>query len=196
MSSLFSDEEWSPESVAEADLTGLEGTCCYCDAQAEKAIWQCFNKLPLNAIHWIDGGDYHYLTEIWMRRIKKPFSLLLLDNHPDDQPPAFAPDILSCGGWVEHARRTNPFLSEDQDLVYLSIDIDILSRDYARTNWNQGSTTLPELLDSIDYLVRGKDIAGIDVCGGITLAQGGTSEDFAINRKTREILRKHLERLL
>jgi hypothetical protein len=38
MSSLFSDENWSPEGASHLDLTRLEGTTCYCDADAEKAI--------------------------------------------------------------------------------------------------------------------------------------------------------------
>ena len=188
MSSLFSDENWSPEGALELDFTTLEGTTCYCDPDSEKAIEQSFKNMPSAALHWIDGGDYHYLTEIWMRKLDRPFSLLLIDNHSDDQPPSFGADILSCGGWVAHSRRTNNMLFPDSDLLYISIDLDWLSPDYARTNWNQGVGSLDELLDTLQQAVSTKKLAGVDICGGITAAQGGRAEDFAINRRTRDIL--------
>jgi arginase family enzyme len=39
--------------------------------------------------------------------IKKPFSLVVLDHHPDMQPPMFG-DILSCGGWVQKVIENDP----------------------------------------------------------------------------------------
>lgn len=190
MSSLFSDEEWSPEEAEHLDLTALKGTTCYCDATAEEAIADAFKSLPVNALHWIDGGDYHYLSDIWMRFLNAPTQLVLFDHHPDDQDPAFGGEILSCGGWVAHSRKHNPLLAEESDLVYLSIDLDYLSPDYARTNWDQGTANLQELMAGIDEALAGKQLAGVDICGGITAAQGGTAEDFAINRWTRNVLQK------
>ena len=64
MSSVFSDENWSPDEARHLDLTHLEGTTCYCDQESEKAIEHAFKPLPVNCLHWIDGGDYHYLTEL------------------------------------------------------------------------------------------------------------------------------------
>lgn len=188
MGSLYSDEGWLPEEAEICDLSRLEGTCCYCDPQSEAAIRKAIAALPLRALHWIDSGDYHYLTELWMRRLTRPARLVLIDNHPDDQEPAFGGEILSCGGWVAHARRTNKMLDDSSDLLYISIDLDILSPEFARTNWNQGTATLPELLEQLARLTEGKEIAGVDICGGITSAQGGTAEDFTINRRTRETL--------
>lgn len=191
MSSLFSDEEWSPSGALQLDLTGLGGTTCYCDAEAEAAIKTAFKSLPLNALHWIDGGDYHYLTDIWMRFLREPAQLVLIDHHPDDQDPLFGGEILSCGGWVAHSRQHNPLLVEESDRVYLSIDLDWLSPEYARTNWDQGTASLQELLVAIDDALAGKQLVGVDICGGITAAQGGTAEDFAINRWTRNILQEY-----
>lgn len=191
MSSMFSDEGWSPEDAMRLDLTGLEGTTCYCDAAAEKAIEDAFKSLPVNALHWIDGGDYHYLTDIWLRFLKEPAQLVLFDHHPDDQAPSFGGKILSCGGWVAHSRQRNPLLAEQSDRIYLSIDLDWLSSEYARTNWDQGEASLQELLASIDNALAGKELVGVDICGGITSAQGGTAEDFAINRRTRNVLQKY-----
>ena len=188
MSSLFSDEGWSPEGAIHIDLQHLEGTCCYCDTASEHAIEDVFKSLPMKAIHWIDGGDYHYLSDIFMRRLESPAKLVLFDNHPDDQEPAFGNNILSCGGWVAHSRQCNQMLQDNADSVWLSIDLDYLSRDYARTNWNQGDATLQELLDTIIAATEGKTVAAVDICGGITTAQGGCAEDFEINLKTRQAL--------
>lgn len=192
MSSLFADEDWSPAGALHVDLTGLDGTTCYCDQEAEAAIESAFKGLPLNALHWIDGGDYHYLTDIWLRFLREPAQLVLIDHHPDDQTPSLSSDILSCGGWVAHSKRCNPMLREDSDRVYLSIDLDWLSPEYARTNWDQGTGNLQELLVAIDDSLAGKELVGVDICGGITAAQGGTAEDFAINRWARNVLQDYL----
>lgn len=188
MGSLFSDENWTPDGAIECDLRHLEGTCCYCDSQAESEIEKAIAPLPLRALHWIDSGDYHYLTELWMRKLTSPARLVLYDNHPDDQEPAFGAGILSCGGWVAHSERTNPMLDKESDLLYISIDLDVLSHKSARTNWNQGEMSLPELIDKLSREIDGKEIAGVDICGGITAAKGGTDEDFEINRRTRDAL--------
>jgi len=188
MSNMYSDEGWAPEGVPVCDLRKLEGTCCYCEAEAEAVIVRTFKDLPLNAVHWIDGGDYHYLSDIWMRRLDQETRMILFDNHADDQEPAFGGGILSCGSWVAHSRRNNPLLVPDSDNIYLSIDLDYLSTDYARTNWNQGSATLQMLLDQVEEAIRGKKLVAVDICGGISSAQGGKAEDFSINRRTRDIL--------
>ena len=195
MSSLFYDENWSPEGAISLDLRNLEGTTCYCDAPAEATIAEAFKSLPLNALHWIDGGDYHYLSDIWMRRLEAPARLVLFDNHPDDQEPAFEGGILSCGGWVAHTRRTNPMVRDDSERIWLSIDLDYLSRDFARTNWDQGNASIQDLFEGITTAIEGKELAGVDICGGITAAQGAHAEDYAINLKTRKALQDFFTRL-
>jgi len=195
MSSLFFDENWSPEDASILDLSYLEGTACYCDPEAEKIICNAIKPLNINALHWIDGGDFHYLTELWMRKLSEPAKLILIDNHPDDQEPSFGEDILSCGGWVSHAKRHNPLLCDDAEQVYISIDIDWFSTEYARTNWNQGNGCPKMLVDILKKETAGKKIAGVDICGGITSAQGGTAEDFSINRRLRNELLRIIEEI-
>ena len=45
-------------------------------------------------IHFLDSGNYHYVSKIWMEKIEEEFELLVLDHHTDMQPPMFG-DILS-----------------------------------------------------------------------------------------------------
>ena len=184
-------------SVINSEFGELEGTCCYCSGESAAQIREAIAALPLSAIHLIGTGDYHYISLFWLERIEEPFELILFDNHPDDQQTAFGSDILSCGSWVAEARSL-PFcrgirwvrgLEDLSDYnpdypVYISIDLDVLSTDFARTDWDQGDMTLDELCEALDDLNASCRIIGADICGGITEAQGGTETDFEINLNT------------
>ena len=49
--------------------------------------------------------------------------------------------------------------------IYISIDKDALSTDYAATNWDQGSLDVATLKEIIDDLAAGHKSLGIDICG-------------------------------
>lgn len=91
------------------DMTGISGTNCMCDDSAVQRIRQIFadNGVPPYGIHFIDNGNYHYMSALVAEMIGEPFSLVVLDHHPDMQPPMFG-DILSCGGWVKEVFDKNP----------------------------------------------------------------------------------------
>ena len=82
------------------DCTHLSGTDCYCDAEGAAAICRLIAAYPPEGIHFIDSGDYHYLTKFWTDKITEPFSLIVFDHHPDMQLPLFE-EMLSCGSWVK-----------------------------------------------------------------------------------------------
>lgn len=197
LSDLYDDEQFS-DGVC-IDLRSLEGTNSYCTAEAQRAIESALKPYPLSDIHWIDSGDYHYLSEIFLRKASCDFALALMDNHSDEQQTAFGADILSCGSWVSELRRNNPHLkslarnAECLSLpsglpVYLSIDTDALAPEYARTNWDQGTMSLREMEDIIAEIAGRSRIIGIDICGGLTIAKGATAEDLSINVRTRREL--------
>ena len=54
----------------------------------------------------IDNGNHHYMSALLMEDITEDFVLLLLDHHPDMQPPAIG-NLLSCGGWVYDSLMSN-----------------------------------------------------------------------------------------
>jgi len=186
-----------------ADFSALEGTNCYCSADSAEQIRSRLAGLPLHAVHDIGTGDYHYISLFWLERIGEPFQLVLFDHHPDDQPGAFDDGLLSCGSWVREARRL-PLLRADRwirdaadfpalaslpDLpVYLSVDLDVLSEDYARTDWDQGEMTLEELKGALRGIMASRRILGVDLCGGDTPEKGASPEDLALNTVTREAL--------
>lgn len=92
------------------DLSNLEGTNCYCDDDAAIRIKEAIANEPIDSIHFIDSGNYHYISKLWTDRIKEPFNLLVFDHHTDIQEPQFG-DILSCGGWIKKVLDENPFIN-------------------------------------------------------------------------------------
>ena len=83
------------------DCSKIPGTNGYCDEAAENRLRSLIADFSYRGIHFLDSGNYHYLTLLWMEKIREDYSLLLFDNHPDCKPPAF--NLLSCGGWVATA---------------------------------------------------------------------------------------------
>ena len=195
--------------VRHVELGEIEGTVCYCDAAAEAEIRR---RLALGAdagIRWIDSGDYHYVTKILAEFQQEPFVLVLVDNHPDDQEPAFG-GVLSCGSWVKALKESQPKLKEvwtlgpdhrirgpevDRELeegigdlleavegkrVYLSIDKDVLGREWSRTDWSQGTYSPARLKGWLDGLLR-MDVVVVDICGELSPEKGATPEDLRVN---------------
>lgn len=198
-----------PEHVPDAtvlDLTGIEGSVCYCDPAAEAQIKAAIDGRP-ELIHWIDSGDYHYVTKLFTDSLTEPFTLVLFDNHPDDQAPEFE-GVLSCGSWVRAMRETNPMLEgvitvgpdgarPPLDVagkaVWVSVDKDILCPCYARTDWSQGWFTLPQLEEMLEQVFAGSaKVLGIDICGEFPLHKGGTPDDLRVNRETNIELQQFL----
>ncbi len=105
----------------ELDCRDLDGTNCYCDPASEAQLAARLATVPLRALHWIDSGDYHYVSKLLTDRMEESFDLVVADHHPDMQPPAFG-EILSCGGWVRSALETNPLL-RDVWLVGINPDL-------------------------------------------------------------------------
>lgn len=99
------------EKVTWVELKGLPGSNCYCDEEAMEQIREKIRNFPAKGIHFIDSGNYHYMSRIWLEKMAQPFRLLVFDNHTDMQPPAFG-GILSCGGWIAAAIEELPFLQE------------------------------------------------------------------------------------
>jgi len=57
-------------------------------------------------VHLLDNGNYHYLSALMTERIREPYTLILIDHHPDMQPSSFGCEVLSCGSWVLNALLT------------------------------------------------------------------------------------------
>ena len=92
--------------IKQVDCRDMKGVDCYCDDEGRQAIHRRLAPYPAKAIHFIDSGDFHYLTEYWVGRLEEPFSLVVFDHHPDMQQPQWE-GVVSCGGWVSDVLRKN-----------------------------------------------------------------------------------------
>ena len=113
---------------SELNCKDINGTNCYCDDYAKERLRKRLQDVSLERVHFIDSGNYHYLSYFFLERIQEDFALVLLDHHPDYQPPSFG-DILSCGGWVKNAFEEFEHLKKvymvdvDEDLFYQLKDV-------------------------------------------------------------------------
>ena len=94
------------------DLSEIGGTDCYCDDEAVETIRRRIADAGIKnaqGIHFLDNGNYHYMSKIWTDMVQETFSLVVFDHHPDMQEPRFG-DILSCGGWIKKVLEENKFI--------------------------------------------------------------------------------------
>jgi arginase family enzyme len=192
----------------------LEGTSCYCDPDAEAEILRRLAPVRTSGIRWIDSGDYHYVTKILAEGETAPFTLVLIDNHPDDQEPAFG-GVLSCGSWVREMKEKNPMLE-----AVWSLGPDHRIRNSAGTVDRELEGEIGDLLAALEgkrvYLsvdkdvldrscfrtdwsqgtypldvlkgwlgeILKKEVVAVDLCGELTPSKGATPEDLRINCET------------
>lgn len=193
LSGVFSQEGFScPEPSNYLDLRQLEGTCCYLDSDSEPVLEAALPQ-P-GGLNWIDTGDYHYLSLLMLRKLPFPVRLLLIDNHTDEFP---YEGQLSCGNWVSAARQEGLITEDPSAPLYISLDLDALSPAEFSTNWDQGSLSLQELLKTLENaLCEPSLIAGIDICGGLTISKGASDCQLEHNREFRETLRTFIQSIL
>ena len=104
-SGVYEEQEfWKDEALSRVDVRGISGCNCYCDGEAYECLMEHIREFPAEGIHFLDSGNYHYMSLLWLKKVQEPFRLVLFDNHTDMQPPAFG-GLLSCGGWAAEALR-------------------------------------------------------------------------------------------
>ena len=230
------NREW-PEGreIMHMDLRRLPGTDGYCSEEASCVLREKIFRWGYQGIHFLDSGNYHYLTKFFLEQIEEPFQLVVFDHHTDMQPSALRP-LLSCGNWLLETLMENRNLrrvlligppeeaasqipagfegrlalvsaeklsacgnveealaAERWDAaLYLSIDKDVLCREDARTNWDQGEMRLPELCRFLRVLGERAEILGIDICGAEI---PNTAEAEAINSRTDRRLMECIDKI-
>ena len=104
-------KNYAEEEIFWTELSDLSGCNCYCDAEASDRIRKEIQAFTGKGLHFIDSGNYHYMTRLRLEKLQIPFRLLVFDNHTDMQPPAFG-GLLSCGGWIAASLEELPLLQE------------------------------------------------------------------------------------
>lgn len=93
------------------DCSDIEETDMYCSKDAYKRIWEKIKPYGIQGIHYIDSGNYHYITKIITDHIDEPFGLVMYDHHTDMQIP-MVPEMMSCGDWAGQALSQNKNLRQ------------------------------------------------------------------------------------
>ena len=81
------------------DFTTLSGTTGFCDDAAADEIRRRIADFPVRGLHFLDNGNFHYLTRFWCEKITEDFALVVYDHHVDLRKPVF-PGLMSCGSWI------------------------------------------------------------------------------------------------
>jgi len=210
------------------EVADVQGVAFYCSDEAEAELRRRLRPSRKPVVNFLGSGDYHYMSKILTDSISVPFSLLLLDNHPDMQRPAFG-DILSCGGWLRSMLEGNASLRKvaivgvDPALVgecegfpgrvsilargekfsegwldyalgeggiYVSIDKDVMGKEYAVTDWSQGDMDIDTMERILRFAAKGRDILGVDICGALPAEKGATAGDIVVNKSSDERILK------
>ena len=237
------DDEFAKKktSLTLIDCTDITGCDMYVSDEAEKQIGERVDSVGIHGIHFLDSGNYHYVTKIMTDRIKEPFSLVVFDHHTDMQKPMIE-GLTSCGDWAGKVLATNQWLQQlvligpqESDIeqiyrendglmnrkeiaeklltfsaeeirsgedknkiskikknlpVYISLDKDILDKQYTETNWSQGNMSLPMLERLLSHFLEHGNVLGIDICGecqqGIPLPEYLQAEE--LNEETNQKL--------
>ena len=140
-SGIYEEQQfWKGKEASWVEARDIPGTNCYCDEEAMNEIRSRIAPYSYGEIHFIDSGNYHYMTRIWLEKISEPFDLLVFDNHTDMQPPAFG-GLLSCGGWIYDSVMELPLL---QKVILIGPDEEAFSR------------VEPEIQKKVKFLSREK----------------------------------------
>ena len=140
-SGIYEEQQfWKGKEASWVEARDIPGTNCYCDEEAMNEIRSRIAPYSSGEIHFIDSGNYHYMTRIWLEKISEPFDLLVFDNHTDMQPPAFG-GLLSCGGWIYDSVMELPLL---QKVILIGPDEEAFSR------------VEPEIQKKVEFLSREK----------------------------------------
>ncbi len=103
----------------------FEGINCYCDENAVCVFLDKMQQYSCHGLHFLDSGNYHYISYLWLQQIQEPFCLIYFDNHPDMKPSLFE-ELLSCGGWVREALHKCTLL---QHVLCIGVDEKLLTEE-------------------------------------------------------------------
>lgn len=104
-------EEWGPRIRL--------GCCQRRFRQFERALATVLGKDADSepALTFYGSGDFHHVSLALVRRVKTPFNLVVIDNHPDWMRGV---PLLHCGTWLYHAAQ----LAQVRRVFHLGGDVD------------------------------------------------------------------------
>lgn len=93
------------------DCSDIAESHLYCSPSAYEEIRKRIEPFGISGIHFIDSGNYHYVTKIMTDFLKEPFVLVCFDHHTDMQKP-MVEGMTSCGDWAGQVLRESTYLQQ------------------------------------------------------------------------------------
>ena len=109
----------------------LKSVICIVPDRQKRKSEKKIKPYGIHGIHFLDSGNYHYVTEIMTSQIQKEFQLVVFDHHTDMQKPMIE-HMTSCGDWAEKVLETNPWL---QQLVLIGPQEKDIEQLYREKRW-------------------------------------------------------------
>ncbi len=130
------------------------------------------------------GGWVRYAMEE-LDTLKKVYLVGMSAGHLAEAGPL--PDRVS---YLDYRR---DLIIPDDLPIYLSIDKDVLSEEYAATDWDQGDMTREELLAVTEHILPDHRILGVDICGEKKEAPTKEQLDMneAVNAKLLDVISRY-----
>lgn len=76
---VYKEQEfYREEKISWVDVQGLSGCSCYCDGEAQEILEKKIADLPVKGIHFVDSGNYHYMSLLWLKKYTRHFACLYL----------------------------------------------------------------------------------------------------------------------
>lgn len=159
----------------EIDLRFLKETKFMCTSDVLRYLDSIIPHIS-SWICFIGKGAYHYISFIFLKRIRQPFALVVVDNHLDMR--CSNKDFIKCDSWIYRAGMLENLkeiyyinsskidrIPEMRYPVYLSIDKDIVAPRYLITGWTQGRTCPDQVFNFISEISSINRIISMDICG-------------------------------
>jgi arginase family enzyme len=96
------DDAWAGEPLGPPNLDATVAGPALRFSAPPRVIEQFYEKIQNRLAPFIvyGSGDFHHLSALWIRRVKRPLMVISFDNHPDWD---IRPPKWCCGGWVNRA---------------------------------------------------------------------------------------------
>ena len=65
------------ENIVRIDCSDILETDLYCTKKGEAEIQKRIENFSINGVHFIDSGNFHYVSEFWIRKINYDFILIV-----------------------------------------------------------------------------------------------------------------------
>jgi len=111
------------------DFTDISECNMYCAEAAWNELHRRIAPYGASGIHFLDSGNYHYMTRLLLELIAEPVTLVVWDNHTDMQLPQMS-CYASCGGWLRDVLEQNEKVKR---VVLIGPDEEYLALDGAAT---------------------------------------------------------------